>query len=62
MLSKEKSLHLESVIEGLNIRKNELRQQWLRGKPFHYCYVDDFLPDKIADSLLTHFPSVDQNS
>ena len=30
----------------------KLRQQWLRGKPFHYCYVDDFLPDKIADPKL----------
>ena len=58
---KEKYLHLESVITELNKRKNELRQKWLSGKPFHYCYVDDFLPREIADNLLACFPSVQQN-
>ena len=54
--------HLESAIIELNKRKNELRLKWLSGKPFHYLFVDDFLPRELAEGLLACYPSSDQKS
>jgi Rps23 Pro-64 3,4-dihydroxylase Tpa1-like proline 4-hydroxylase len=53
---------LESAIAELEARKGEFSEKWLRGKPFHYFYVDDFLPKEMAESLLACYPSPNQNN
>jgi hypothetical protein len=55
-------MYLELVISELEKSKNEIQKQWLSGKPFHYCYVDNFLPVEIAESLLASYPSVNQDN
>jgi len=61
MLPKEKKLQIESAITRLENRKDELRQKWFNGKPFHYLFVDEFLPRELAEDLLACYPSTDQN-
>ena len=55
-------MQIESAITKLENRKDELRQKWFSGKPFHYFFVDEFLPRKLAEDLLACYPSSDQNS
>ena len=57
----ETSMKVESVIARIGNRKDEFRQQWLNGKPFHYLFVDDFLPRELAEDLLACYPPPDQN-
>ena len=58
---KEKSVQVESVIARLESRKDELRQKWFSGKPFHYLFVDDFLPRELAEDLLACYPPPDNS-
>ena len=55
------NLLLETALVGLEKRKGEFRKKWLGGKPFHYFYVDDFLPKELAENILSCYPSPDTN-
>jgi len=61
LLEQKKSMQVESAIARVESRKYELRQKWLNGEPFHYFFVDDFLPRELAENLLACYPSPDQN-
>tara|TARA_B100001123_G_scaffold395586_1_gene477235 strand:+ start:671 stop:1522 length:852 start_codon:yes stop_codon:yes gene_type:complete len=54
-------LQIVSATTKLENRKYELRQKWLSAKPFHYFFVDEFLPKELAEDLLACYPSTDQN-